>query len=147
MLHVDRTGGDEGVDTPRLGWLDRCTGAAHVILDRTRQRTYRAIFNDLCNRFHRFEIARAGRREACLDNIHAQFFQLAGNADFHFLGHRRAGTLFAIAQSGIKNYQFVHVELQYKIDLGCGTNMVAALASKLGSMVSARRAAAAQPAG
>jgi hypothetical protein len=34
-----------------------------------------------------------------------------------------------------------------KIDLGCGTNMVAALASKLGGMISARRAAAAQPAG
>jgi hypothetical protein len=49
----------------------------------------------------------AGGGEARLDDIHAQAFQLPGDADLLVLGHGGAGALLAVAQSGIENDQSV----------------------------------------
>ena len=109
LFHVDRRSRDEGMDTPGLGRLDRLAGAANVVLVGARQRADGRILDDLGNRLDGIEIARRSGGKARLDHIDPHFFQLAGNADLFFLGHRCAGALFAVAQGGVKNYQMLLV--------------------------------------
>ena len=57
---------------------------------------------DLGDAVDRIGIAGAGGRKARLDHIHAQFFQLARDAQFLFLGHGCAGALLAVAQGCVE---------------------------------------------
>ena len=56
---------------------------------------------------NRLEVAVGAGGKTGLDHVHLQAFELARDAQFFVLGHGRAGRLFAVAQSGVKNDQFV----------------------------------------
>jgi len=45
--------------------------------------------------------------KARLDHVYPQAFQLAGDTDFFFFGHRSARRLLAITQGGIENDETV----------------------------------------
>jgi hypothetical protein len=70
--------------------------ADHAVLDRPRHRP------------HRLKIAGAGDGKTGLDHVDPHPLQHLGDADFFFLGHGRAGALFAVAQGRVENNQFVH---------------------------------------
>jgi len=102
---VDRTGCDEGVDTFFRRWRDGFTRDANIALGRASQRADGRFFDDFGDRFDRFGIARTGGGKAGFNNVHAELFQLASDADFFFTGHGSARALFAVAQSGIEEVQ------------------------------------------
>ena len=54
-----------------------------------------------------FEIAGTADRKAGLDDIHIHAGQLAGDLHFFAQVHAGAGALFAVAQGGIENDDFV----------------------------------------
>ena len=56
----------------------------------------------------RFEIPRRGDGEAGFDDVHAQLFQLPGQAQLLLHVHGKAGGLLAVAQGCIKNVHRVH---------------------------------------
>ena len=92
---------------PGLRRLDRTACRVDVALVGTCQRTDGRILDGLGNRPDRIGIARAGCGKAGFDHIDTELFQLARNAQFLVLGHRRAGALLAVAQGGVKNKQTV----------------------------------------
>jgi len=104
---VAMKGGDEGVDAPRPGRLDRAARRVDVALVGARQRTDGRILDCFGNRADGIGIARAGGCEAGLDHIDAELFQLARDAQLFLPGHRRAGALLAVAQGGVENKQTV----------------------------------------
>jgi hypothetical protein len=120
LFHVDRAGGDEGVDAPRRGRLDRLAGGAHVAFVGARQRADRGVLDGFGNGADRFGVARTGGGKAGLDDVDAELFQLARDADLLFLGHRRAGALFAVAQGGVENNQTV---VHGRLHGGSGTSV------------------------
>ncbi len=107
VLHVDRAGGDKSVDTPGFGGGNGFPGATHVVFAGTRQGAHGGILDGFGHGAHSGKIAGAGGGKTGLNHVHAQLFQLARHADFGFAGHGRAGTLFPVAQSGVKNNQLV----------------------------------------
>ena len=103
LLHMNRRGGNEGMNPPRIGRLDRLARPRNIVFVGTRQRTHGGILDGLGNGVDRIEVARRGRRETGLDHIDAHLFKLAGNTQLFFLGHRGARALLAVAQGRIKN--------------------------------------------
>jgi hypothetical protein len=69
LLHVDRAGGDEGVDAAGLGRLDGLAGAADVVLVGARQRADGGLLDRLGDRADRLEVAGRGGGEAGLDDV------------------------------------------------------------------------------
>ena len=118
FLHVDRRGGDEGMNTPRFGRLDGLAGTADIVLVGAGQRADRGILDRLGNGMDRIEITGRSGSKTGLDHIDAHLFQLAGDANLLFLGHRCARALFAVAQRRIENYQMLfHEELRELLGL------------------------------
>jgi hypothetical protein len=107
FLHVDRAGGNEGVDATGLRRLDRFAGTADVVFVGTRQRADRGILDRLSNGVNGIEITRRGCSKTGFDDIDLHALQLAGNTNLLVLGHRGAGTLLTVAQGGIKNNQTI----------------------------------------
>ena len=107
LLHVDRAGGDEGVDAPARRRADGLAGAADVVLVGARQRTDGGLLDRLGDRAHRLEVAVGGGGEAGLDDVHAHTLELAGDAQLLVTGHRRARALLAVAQGGVEDDQLV----------------------------------------
>jgi len=107
FFHVDRAGGDEGVDAPRSGRLDRTAGGVDVALVGACQRADGRVLDGFGNGADRFGVARTGGGKAGLDDVDAELFQLARDAELLFLGHRRARALLAVAQGGVENKQTV----------------------------------------
>ncbi len=103
LFHMNRRGGNEGMNPPRIGRLDRLARPRDIVFIGARQRTHGGILDGLGNGVDRIEVARRGRRETGLDHIDAHLFKLAGNTQLFFLGHRGARALLAVAQGRIKN--------------------------------------------
>jgi hypothetical protein len=102
VLHVDGRSGDERVNAPVFGRLDRLARSTHILFTGTRQRTHGRTLDHLGNAEDRVGIAGAGSSKARLDHIHAQLFQLARDAQLLFFGHGRAGALLAVAQGCVE---------------------------------------------
>ena len=92
---------------PRVRRLDGLGGAVDVFFHGTRQRTNRTVLHGLGHGLDRLEVAGAGGREAGLDDVHAHALQGLGDAHLLVAGHGRARALFAVAQRGVENDQFV----------------------------------------
>jgi hypothetical protein len=107
LLHVDRTGGDEGMDAPRPGRTDRLAGGTDVAFVGTRQRAHGGMLDGFGDGLDGVGVTRTGGGKSGLDDVDAELFQLPRNAQFLVLGHRCARALLAIAQGGVKNIQTV----------------------------------------
>ena len=103
VLQMNIGSGDENMDARILGLLHRLQRSIDIPLLRPRQAENPRPRHFLTNAHHRVKIALRRSREARLDDIDAQLFQLPGNNNFLFHGHARAGRLFAIPQRRIKN--------------------------------------------
>ena len=106
-FHVQRAGGNEGVDARPFAALQRIGGAADVAIVGACQRTDGGVLDGVGNGLDALEIAVGAGGKAGLDHVHAQAFQLARNADLLVTGHGRAGRLLAITQGGIENDELV----------------------------------------
>ena len=95
------------MDTPRLGRLDRLASPGNIVLVGAGQRANGGILDRLGDGMNGVEIARRGGGKTRLDHVDSHLFQLAGNANLFFLGHRCARALLAIAQGRIENNQML----------------------------------------
>jgi hypothetical protein len=107
VLHVDRRGGDEGVDARDAGVFYRLGAAVDVLGGGARQAGDGGVFHPAGDFRHGFEIALRGDGEAGLDDIDAQSVQNVGDFQFFFKTHRGAGALLAIAQGGVEDIDAV----------------------------------------
>ena len=103
VLHVDRAGGDKGVNAPGVGAGQRFGSAFDVGIDGARQAAHGAVLDVVGDQLHRGEIAGAGDGEARLDHVYLQPLQRPGDAQLFLTGHGRAGTLLAVAQGGVED--------------------------------------------
>ena len=103
VFHVDGRGGDEGVNARMAGELHGFPGAVDVLGVGAGKTGDLRVLHVLGNGLHGFEVAFAGRGEARLDDVDAQHFQLAGDADLFTEVHGGAGGLFPVAERGIEN--------------------------------------------
>ena len=89
------------------GWGDGGPGGFDVLGHTAREAGDDGAFNLGGDLFNRVEIAVADHRETGLDDIDVETGELAG--DLHFLAqvHGRAGALFAVAQGGVEDDDFV----------------------------------------
>src|SRR5579885_2286895 len=69
LRHVDRRGGDEGVDAAALRGLQRLGGAIDVAVERARQPADGAVAHGAGDGPDRLEVAGAGDGEARLDDV------------------------------------------------------------------------------
>ena len=100
------------MDACRRGWLERLTGTVDVLVQRAGQAAHRTVSDRPGNRPDGLEVTGAGNRETRLDNIDVHALQCLGNTDLLIAGHGRAGALFPVTQSGVKDNQLVcHVLL------------------------------------
>ena len=117
VLHVDLTGGNEGVHPGQLGFLDsfpgtvqvRQLGAGQAADDRhvaVRVHLVAHLPRDVA---HGVKIVGASHWEAGLDDVHAQLGELAGNVQLLLAGQRGARGLLAIPQRSVKDAQVVGV--------------------------------------
>jgi len=107
LFHVDGRGRDERVYAPRFRRFDRLARPADVVFVGARQRTDGRLLDGVGNRLDGIEIAGRRRRESGLDDVHPHLLELPGDADLFLPGHRGAGTLLAIAQGGVEDYQML----------------------------------------
>src|SRR5213594_4018059 len=100
---------DENVNASGFRVLERIDPALDVAIVGAAQAGHRRLFDHARNRLHRLEIAVRRSREARLDHIDAHALQLPRNAQLLLLGHRRTGTLLAVAHGGVEYDQsFFH---------------------------------------
>ena len=107
LLHVQRRGGNEGVDA-----RGRCTaqglgGARNVAVVGACQRTHGGVLDQAGDGLHRVEVTVGGRGKPGFDDVHAQPLQLPRDAQLLVLGHGGAGRLLAIAQGGVEDDELV----------------------------------------
>mmetsp|Transcript_100316 Transcript_100316/g.279272 ORF Transcript_100316/g.279272 Transcript_100316/m.279272 type:complete len:521 (+) Transcript_100316:2515-4077(+) len=107
LLHVQFASGNEGVDARSRGAGQGFSRARDVAVIGAGQRADRAVLDGRRDRLHRLEVAVAGRRKACLDDVDPHALQLAGDAQLFLARHRRAGRLLAVAQRGVEDDQLV----------------------------------------
>ena len=101
-LHMNRRGGDEGVNAPGVGRPERLAGAFDVLVQRPRQTADGAVLDRLGHGPDRLEVTGTGNRKTGLDDIHMHFLQRPGDTHFFIPGHGGAGTLFTVAQGGVE---------------------------------------------
>ena len=85
------------MNASRLGRLDCFTGAANIVLVRTRQGTNRRILDGLGDRKDGIKITGGGCGKPRFNHINAHLFELPGNPDFLFLGHGSTRALLTVA--------------------------------------------------
>src|SRR6185503_624981 len=105
LLHVDRAGGEERVDAPRLCAFQRIDPALDVLVVGAAQARHGRVLDDVGDRPHRLEIAVRRGREACLDHVDAHALQRPGDAQLLVLGHGGAWGLLAVAHRGVEDDQ------------------------------------------
>jgi len=101
--HVQRRGGDEGVDARAAGVPDRLPGAIDIGVGRARQASDDRAIGVACDLAHRLEIAFGGDREAGLDDVDAHRLELRGDLQLLLEVHRATGRLLAVAQGGVED--------------------------------------------
>ena len=104
VLHMNRAGGDEGVDAKALRRLQRFAGAIDILEARTCETADHRVLRALGDFVDRFEIAVRGNRKTCFDHIDAHRIEQFGNFEFFLKRHRSARRLFAVAQCGVEDF-------------------------------------------
>ena len=107
FLHVQRAGGNEGVNACPVGSLEGLRRTRNVAVIGARERANGGILDRVGDQLHRLEIAIGAGRKTGFDHIHTQALQLACNAQLLVARHGCTGRLLAVAQRGIENDQFV----------------------------------------
>ena len=107
FLHVQRAGGNEGVDTRRTRAFEGFGSAGDIAVIGARQRADGRILDGVSNCLHSIKVAVGTGCKTGLDHIHLEAFELAGNAQFFITRHGSSGRLLAVAQGGVENDQFI----------------------------------------
>jgi hypothetical protein len=105
LLHVQRTGCDEGVDARPRSALERFGRSRDVAVVGSRQRADGRLADRIGDRLHRGKVAVGRRCEARFDHIHPQPLQLSGNAQLLVPGHRGPRRLLTVAQGRVEDDQ------------------------------------------
>ena len=101
--HVQRRGGDHGVDAAAPGELHRLGAAVDVLRMDPRQAGDDGILGAPGDLADRLEVTLGGDREAGLDDIDAHVVQQFGDLELFLEGHGGAGALLAVAQGGVED--------------------------------------------
>eukprot|EP00967_Tisochrysis_lutea_P082991 scaffold115110_cov21-Tisochrysis_lutea.AAC.1 len=117
VLHVDLTGGNEGVHPGQLGLLDCLPSAIQVCQLGARQAAndwhvavgMHLVAHDACNVAHGIKIVGAGHWEAGLNDVYAQLGELACDVQLFLAGEGGSGGLLSVTQGGVENAQIVGV--------------------------------------
>ncbi len=109
VFHVQRRGGDEGVDARATRLAQGLGAAVDVFFRGAREAGDGAVFHAPRDLKDAFEIARAGDRKARLDDVDAQRVEQIGDLQFFLQRHGGAGRLLAVAQRGVENNDAVGV--------------------------------------
>src|SRR5688500_4961077 len=107
LFHVQRAGGDEGVDAPGFRAGQRIDAALDVAVVGAAQAAYRRVLHRVGDGAHRFEIAVRRGGEAGLDHVDAHALQRARDAQLLVARHRGARALLAVAHGGVEDDQIV----------------------------------------
>src|SRR5712692_8372432 len=122
LLHVQRAGGDEGMDAPgSFRVLQRVDAALDVAVVRAAQAADRRLPDGLRDRAHRLEVPVRGRGEARLDHIDAHALQRPRDAQLLVPRHGRARALLAVAHGGVENDESVVAHGMIPIRLSGGS--------------------------
>ncbi len=103
VFHVERAGGEEDVDAFALRRAHGLGGAQDVVFRGAGEAGDDGAFDLLGDAFDAFEVALGGDGEAGFQDVHAEFGQGFGHAEFFVDVHGEAGRLFAVAQGGIED--------------------------------------------
>src|SRR5262249_22267237 len=96
-------GGEEDVDAGASSWPEGGPGAFDVAGDRTGQPGNNRAPHRFGDGADRVEVAFGRNREAGLDDVDAEPFELAGHAQLGGHRHAEAGRLLAVAQGGVED--------------------------------------------
>ena len=80
VLHVNRTGGNERMNTAAIGACECFRRAVNVSIHRPREATDGAVLDGIGDQLDGGKIARASDGEACFNNIDSELFQRFGDA-------------------------------------------------------------------
>ncbi len=103
MLTVNRTGGNKHMDSMTVGTLYGIVDLLNISGVATGKSTNNRAEVLIRYGFDRFEIAGRSGREARFDNVHVQFGQRLGNAEFLAERHTTARGLFSVPQCRVEN--------------------------------------------
>src|SRR5579863_10524090 len=112
-MQVQVRGRKKRVQTGMRRSLESVERRVNVVAPRARQRRHRAAANFAANRAYAFEVSRRGDREAALDDVHAERFQLASHADFLRHRHGKSRGLLPVPQRSVKNAYNLHGTLPH----------------------------------
>ena len=102
-LHVHRARRDEDVDARAAGARERLAGSVDVLDPRPRERGDRRCAERERDLAHALEVARGRAREARLDDVDAEPFELLGDLRLLVRLQRDPGRLLAVAQGRIED--------------------------------------------
>ena len=103
VFHVYRRGGQEGMDAPALGRLDRFGAAIDVLERRAREAADHGVLRALGDLVDGGEITLRRDRETGLDDVDAHVVEQFGDFDLLIVRHGGAGALLAVAQGGVED--------------------------------------------
>mmetsp|Transcript_1257 Transcript_1257/g.2571 ORF Transcript_1257/g.2571 Transcript_1257/m.2571 type:complete len:329 (+) Transcript_1257:888-1874(+) len=116
-FHVNRTRGDKGVNSRKLGSFDGIPGSLNVLgvgPGQTANDRDVSVFKDLVsnhigNLLDSGKVVRRSNGETCLDNVHTEFRKHFG--DFEFFSRCQGGTraLLSVTKGGIKDPHIIWV--------------------------------------
>ena len=72
LFHMQRRGGNKGVDAGALRAFERLGRARNVAVVGAGQRADDGLFDGVSHQLHGFEVAIGARRKACLDHVHLE---------------------------------------------------------------------------
>jgi len=107
LLHVQGTGGDEGVDAPGVRTFQGLCGTGDVAVVGTGQRADDGVLDGVGDALDGFEITIGRCGKTGFDHVHLEALELARDAQLFLAGHGSAGRLLAIAQGGVENDELV----------------------------------------
>mmetsp|Transcript_5535 Transcript_5535/g.13166 ORF Transcript_5535/g.13166 Transcript_5535/m.13166 type:complete len:239 (+) Transcript_5535:1144-1860(+) len=116
-FHVNRTRGDKGVNSWKLGSLDGipCSlnvlgvGPGQTANDRDVSVFKNLVSDQIGNLLHSGKVVRRSNGETCLNNVHTEFRKHTG--DFEFFSRCQGGTraLLSVTKGGIKDPHIIWV--------------------------------------
>ena len=96
------------MDTGLPGVFDGLVGGVDVFGEASGQTGHFHVASDNAgDGLDGFEVLLGGDGETGLDDVDVQFLELLGDSQFFRERHGGAGTLFAVAQSGVKNLDVI----------------------------------------
>src|SRR6185437_14433020 len=100
--------GEKNMQAGFGGRFEAAQRRIHIFLARTGEGCYTAAFDFRSYSARGVQISGRRDREARLENVHAQFLDLAGKLQLFLAIHREAGRLLAVSQGGVENLQYIH---------------------------------------